>query len=364
MRPLEGWELLEDPAAGQMLRFARRCYRHPGAKPVREEAGVNASALPPTLRRALATFVLLGTVDPADAGAIAAEASAEAREGRAERDRPAAEAGSAPGVLARGFARLHPRLPAALDDPMRGVLTTPLHESLFSAGCGLLPACERLLALGLDDGEDPLLAYARFYVRCRRTVLHLGLALARSLPALTPRLGGSDDFFAWWRTRQTQRTRIDPARSGSLSLGFPPELQASKAAAVTGVVANLAREHERLATRLGRASSATRDFIAAFAVELLDGTANLLLNGREGSRCPRADQIAVALVRPHRYSTRAQVVKTIELEGTPFEDCFGRFFAAAETRLRLPRSGREIAVRRLGTCPFPDCGFVAAAEES
>jgi hypothetical protein len=221
-----------------------------------------------------------------------------------------------------------------------------------------------LLALEWDGGEDPLLAYARFYVRCRRTILHLGLVLARSLPALAPRSGGSDDFFAWWRTRQTQRTHIDPAPCGSLSLGFPPELPASKAAAVTGVVANLAREHERLATRLGRASSATRDFIAAFAVELLDGTANLLLNGRDGSRCPRADQIAVALVCPHRYSTRAQAVKAVELEGAPFEDCFGRFFAAAETRLRLPRSGREIAIRRLGTCPFPDGGFVAAANES
>jgi hypothetical protein len=375
VRPLEGWELLSDPAADPVLRFERRWYHEPGGHPALARAEVESSALAPALRRALAAFVLLGTVSPTDAAAIAAEAAAESSEsGSSGRGKsadelcstgPCSTPFSTVDELARGFARLHPQLPAALDDPMRGVLATPLHESLFPSGCGLLAAFERLRTLRTDDVEDPLLAYPRFYLHCRQTILHLGLVLARNLPALAPTSAGPDaDFFAWWRTRWTQRATIELAAGGSVSMGFPPELAPSKATAITGAVGKLGLEHERLAARLGCAASATRGFIDALATELLDGAASLLLNGREGARCPRPEQIVVKLERSHRYPTRARVAKMLLLEGVPFQDCFGRFFAATEARLRLPRSGREITVWRLGTCPFPDYGFVAAAREA
>ena len=364
LRPLEGWALFGCPGAEPVLRFARRCYRQPGEQAVLERAEVDCSALAPALRRALAALVLLGTISPADCAAIATEA-AESGEAGSERGKPVAEPGSTAGELVQGFARIHPQLPGALDDPMRGVLATPLHESLFPSGGGLLAAFERLLTMGTDGAADPLLAYARFFVGCRQTILHLGLVLARSLPPLSPASGApAMDFFSWWRTRWTQRTSIVLALGDSLALGFPPDLTASTATAITGAIAKLALEHERLAVRLGCAPHVTRTFIDAFVIEMLDGAANLLLNGREGSRCPRPQQIAVKLERGHRYPIRAQVLKTIRLEGTPLEDCFARFFAAPETRLRLPRSGREITVWRLGTCPFPDYGFVAAAGES
>ena len=380
VRPLEGWELLGDPAADPVLRFARRWYREPGGHPALARAEVESSALAPAARRALAAFVLLGTVSPTDAAAMAAEAAAESSESGFLGRKPAAElcstepstpcstacsaAFSPVEELACGFARLHPQLPAALDDPMRGVLATPLHESLFPSGCGLLAAFERLRTVRTDDIADPLLAYPRFYLRCRQTLLHLALVLARNLPALAPTSAGPDtDFFAWWRTRWTQRTTIQLAMGGSVSMGFPQELPPSKARTITGAVGTLALEHERLAALLGRAASATHVFIDALATELLDGAAGLLLNGREGTRCPRPEQIVVKHERSHGYPTRAQVAKKVLLEGAPFEDCFGRFFAATETRLRLPRSGREITVLRLGTCPFPDYGFVAAGSE-
>jgi hypothetical protein len=360
VRPIEGWELLGDPSTDPVLRFECRWYLEPGGHPQASTAQVEATAFTPCLRRALAAFVLLGTVSPTDVAAIAAEAAAAASEGGSRAGAPSVERGAPPtlaGGLARGFARLHPQLPAALDDPMRGVLATPLHVSLFPGGGGLLAAFERLLALEPAGVEDALLAYPRFYRRCRQAILHLGLLLARNLPALAPSSSGPDDFFTWWRTRWTRRATIELSAGGGVSIGFPEELPAIKAAAITAVLAKLALDHERLAARLDRAG-ATRDFIDALAAELLDGAASLLLNGREGARCPRPEQIAVSRERGHRYPTRAQVAKKVQLDGAPFEDCFGRFFAATETRLRLPRSGREVTVWRLGTCPFPDYGFV------
>jgi hypothetical protein len=44
-----------------------------------------------------------------------------------------------------------------------------------------------------------------------------------------------------------------------------------------------------LAALLGRGSTANLDFIGAFATELLEGAANLLLNGHKGSRCRRPE---------------------------------------------------------------------------
>lgn len=84
VRPLEGWELLGDPAADPVLRFERRWYRKPGGQPALARAEVEASALAPELRRALAAFVLLGTVSPTDAAAIAGEATAESSESGSE----------------------------------------------------------------------------------------------------------------------------------------------------------------------------------------------------------------------------------------------------------------------------------------
>jgi hypothetical protein len=362
VRQLEGWEIEGDPAADPLLRFRRRVYDADRANPTTRRAHVDAAALSPPLRRALAAFVLLGSLSPGDAGALAAEAGAAAGEPPEGALREDPRRGG--GELARQLARIHAQLPEALDDPMTGVLAAPLHESLFPSGCGLLGALDRLGSVRVPRGEVAPLAYPRLYVGCRQTLLHLGLVLARALPALrageTP---AGSDFFAWWRTRWTQRVEVAIAGALPATVGLPAELPSPRVSAIARAVARLAAQHGRLATSLGRGDESTRGFVAAFVAELLDGAANLLLNERAGRRCPRPEQIEVELQRPHPHPTRARVAKLVRIEGIPFEDCFGRFFAAGETRLRLPRAGREITVWRLGTCPFPDYGFLRAVDE-
>lgn len=309
---------------------------------VREVVDFAGTGLPPALRLALAGYVLLGKLSPADLRAVADELQA---------------AGGAVADLPGLLAALGPAASVALDDPMDGVLTGPLQRALAGRGASLLGALAHVSTR--PDPED-VLVYFDVFVRSRSGILALALRLARELPSFPAELlDGSVELFAWWREHGAQVVALEVAGERfavPLPAGLPEPVGSAAAGALAQLLSSLRRDAELLAHPLRDFSGVPGDV----AQELLDGLAGLLLNGLCLGRTPRPDEIETSLGPAGPLPTRARHARRVRISGAPFHDALGRFFAAPSQKLDLARTGRSVLVWRSGTCPFALAGWADA----
>jgi hypothetical protein len=356
VRMRQPWRLAS-PADGQdVVRFYRLVYdaaRRPLKQRSRATLDFSGTPVAAPARRALVACVRLGKIDPEQAGAIVDEFRLSAA---------AAQVG-APATLRDFLSVIGKPLLDAFDDPMRGVLTTPLYRGLFGAGTGFVGALDRLAAIDMASGLDTLGDYVEFYLRCRRAIIALALSMGGEMPAFTEaEIHTTEDFFVWWRRQWTQSVGVHlPPDAVPVSLPMPASLPKARVDAVRRAVTAVAREHARLARALGSAPGATQAFVLDFTAELFNGLASLLLNGYGGARCPRAETITATLVTASGYPTPAKQVKRLDIGPDRFSDVYRRFFAERRRESILPLSGQVLALTEFGACPFPDHGYTWVA---
>ncbi len=339
------WRLVDEGEAHADLAFERTLWDAAGRSlgPSRETVRLDGAVLAPWSRIALAGYVLLEKLSPADVGALA--------------DELRAAGGAGDGSLAGLLDALGPDARQALDDPMDGVLTGPLQCALAGPGASLLDALSHLE--GRHDPRD-VLVYAEAFARSRRSLLALALRLATELPPFpTDLLDGRVELFAWWRERAVPAPV--PAGGGSevvvpLPAGLGEPGREAAAAALGTLFTSLRRDAERI----GHPRRSFDGVPEAVAAELLDGLAGLMLNGLCLEKTPRPGDVESRVEPAGFLPTRARHVRKVRIAGAPFHDAIGRFFAVPSAPLRLQRTGRVVEVRRTGRCPFPRAGWSEA----
>lgn len=351
LRLRQPWRIAPQGDGLAVVTFSRLGYdaaRRPLQRRLRAALDFSATAIALPARRALVACVRLGKIEPDQAQGLVDEFSLAV---------PGCSA--APATLRDLLLAIGKPLLAAFDDPMRGVLTTPLHRGLFGADEGFVAALDRLAAIDMAGELDALGAYIELYLRCRRVIIASALSIAGEMPAFTAaEIHTTEDFFVWWRRQWTQSVDIRlPPDDVLVSLPMPAGLPKARADAVRRAVMAIARDHAGLARVLRRAPGATAAFTLEFTAELFNGLASLLLNRHGGARCPRAETITTTLVGASGYPTRAKRVKQVDLGAERLRDVYGRFFAERRLDVVLPRSGRVLALAELGACPFPDHGY-------
>jgi hypothetical protein len=336
------WRLVDEGEAHADLAFERGLWDAAGRSlgPSRETVRLEGAGLAPWPRLALAGYVLLEKLSPADAGALA--------------DELRAAGGAGDGSLAGLLDALGPDARIALDDPMDGVLTGPLQCALAGPDAPLLDALSHLE--GRPDPRDVLI-YAEVFARSRRWLLALALRLATDLPPFPPDLlDGSVELFGWWRERATP-TAVPAGDGSEVVVPLPAGLgEAARGGAVAGL-GSLFASLRRDAERIGHPRRSFAGVPEAVAAELLDGLAGLMLNGLCLEKTPRPADVESRLGPADGLPTRARHVREVRIAGAPFHDALGRFFAVPSSPLRLPRTGRVVEVRRTGRCPFPRAGW-------
>lgn len=339
------WRLIDEGEPRTDLSFERLLWDSSGRPlgPSRELVRLAGAALGPWPRLALAGYVLLGKLSPADVGALA--------------DELRAAGGERVDSLEELFAALGPEAWRALDDPMDGVLTGPVQRALAGPGASLLDALSHLE--GRPDPRD-VLVYVEAFARSRRALLALALRLATELPPFRPDLlDGRVELFGWWRERATSAA-VPTGDGGAVGVPLPAGLgkaaRGAAAAALGGLLCSLRRDAEVL----GHPRRSFDGVAEAVAAELLDGLAGLLVNGLCLERTPRPVDVESQLGPANGVPTRARQVRRVRIAGGPFQDAFGRFFADPSCPLALRRTGRVLEVRRTGRCPFPRVGWSEA----
>lgn len=338
------WRLADENREEETLVFERSLFDGEGRSlgPEPERVDLGGAGLPPSLRLALAGYVVLGKLSPGDLRALAAELRA---------------AGGRATDLGTLLSALGPGAPGALDDPMDGVLTGPLQRGLAGAGTPLLSALAHVCAR--PDPAD-VSVYFDVFVRFRRGLVALALRIARELPAFPPEVvDGSVELFAWFRETRARAVALDAGgrtETVLLPTGLPGPAEKAAAAALAELLSSLRRDAAFLADPRGDLRGVAR----AVSVELLDGLAGLLLNGLSRDRVPRKEEIVARLVPAGGHPTRARHVRSVEIAGRPFADALGRFFPAPSRTLVLARTGRSVVVWRTGTCPFALAGGAEA----
>ena len=341
------WRLVDESGVRVDLAFERSLWDSAGRAlgPSRETVCLEGAGLGPWLRLALAGYVLLGKLSPADVGALADELRA-ARGGRV---------GSLPELLSA----LGPDARRALDDPMDGVLTGPLQGALAGPGASLLDALSHLE--GRPDPRD-VLVYVEVFARSRRSLLALALRLATELPPFPPDLlDGKVELFGWWRARAVPAA-VPAADGGMVVVPLPAGLGEAARGAAAAALGSLFASLRRDAETIGHPLRSFDGVAEAVADELLDGLAGLLLNGLGLDRAPRPGDVVSRVGPAGNLPTRARHVRTVRIAGAPFQDAIGRFFAVPSCPLALRRTGRVVEVRRTGRCPFPRAGWSEAED--
>jgi hypothetical protein len=339
------WRLVDEGEARTDLSFERALWDFSGRPlgPSREIVRLEGAGLGPWPRLALAGYVLLEKLSPADVGALADELRAAGGE----------PVGSFPELLLA----LGPDARRALDDPMDGVLTGPLQGALAGPGASLLDALSHLE--GRPDPRD-VLVYVEVFVRFRRALLALALRLATELLPFSPDLlDGRVELFGWWRERAVPGP-VPTGDGGEVVVPLPAGLEESARGAAAAALGSLFASLCRDAERIGHPRRSFDGVPEAVAAELLDGLAGLLLNGLCLERTPRPDDVESRVGPADRLPTRARHVRTVRIGGAPFHDALGRFFAVPSCPLALRRTGRILEVRRTGRCPFPMVGWSEA----
>jgi hypothetical protein len=245
---------------------------------------------------------------------------------------------------------------------MSGIVTPVLHRGLFGDGVDLVGALDRLAGHGGPSGLALIGEYVAFQIRCRRHVVATALGLAKHLEALDlASVPAGQELFEWWRRTFTERVPIRLTGGRSAAVSIPRGVAAAWRIGAARMLQGLGETFTALSRTIGAASDPAA-FVETVSVELNDGLVGLLLNRLSGRACPHAREITTTLA-DSRYPSRARLVKELDVQGVPWRDGLGRFFAAPRTTARLPGRGVEVVVWQAGTCPFADFGYAQATSD-
>ncbi len=338
------WRLVDEGGLRVDLAFERSLWDSAGRAlgPSRETVCLEGAGLGPWLRLALAGYVLLGKLSPADVGALADEL--RAARGRTGRFPPGAS------LRPRSRRAARPRRPdgrrphgAAAGRPRRAWRVAPRRA--------LPPRREARPSRRprLRRGFRP---FAALSPRPRPAPGHRAPAVpsgpprrqsgALRLVARACRAGGG----AGGPTAGRSSSRSPP--------GSGRRRGARRRLALGSLFASLRRDAETIGHPL-RSSDGVAE---AVADELLDGLAGLLLNGLGLDRAPRPGDVASRVGPAGCLPTRARHVRTVRIAGAPFQDALGRFFAVPSCPLESSQDGPHRGGEADREVPFSAGGLV------
>jgi hypothetical protein len=367
IRMSQPWRIVSVDKTMNRVAFNRFTYdqtRRPLKNGLWATVDFSSSGISLSARRALVGCVRIGKISPNLAQGIV--------------DEYRLSVGPSGKIVATLHALLMANSPSLRDvfrDPMRGILTTPFHQGLFGENVDFVEAIDDLATNDEATERDTLGQYIELYLRCRRLLVGLAFNLERGMPAIqTATWTPSEDFFVWWRSQWIETIEIQYSPDAApVSFQVPANLPEAKSASIRRAVTVVAQEYDLLASTLGRPQDTTASFIQSFVAELLDGLSGLLLNRfceascLNGS-CPGDSSsafdgvITTTIISAAGHPTRSRYLKEVHVGQVKFHDVFSRFFALPRQDVSLTKDGFLYSLDTLGTCPFPDRGYLWVAE--
>lgn len=352
IRPLRPWRIVTADIRDARIVFERTIYnrdRKPDHKTT-EFLDFSQTDISEYIRLCLITYIMLGKISPPHVQQVLNEYKVY----HCDAGNP-----EAPKSLREFLSRMDDSLPGILDDPMQGVLTRPFHENLFGSDRTLMDALEFSHSTQGHQFKEIFELYFKSYIKCRQYIIDMAFSMARDTPSLThAEIHSGEEFFSWWKRRCNREIRIKVSEDKIIPL-YLPGIPERSITMLTRVIQDIANDYRKLASLLGRPEAA-REFILDFGIELNEGMVNLPLNQYGKEMCPAAKDMEIRMESSKGYPTRASHIKDVFIAGHVVEDAFKRFFSANYKRFLLPRTQSQIVVCQLGSCPFPDYGFLDA----
>jgi hypothetical protein len=351
IRPIHPWKMVTANISDVTIEFERTIYNKDKKDHhhIIETLDFSQTNIPEYTRLCLITYIFLGKISPLHTQSIISEYKLFCN----------TEINHTPPRTLRDFLPLLSiGLPDVFDDPLQGVLTGPFHDGLFGRDKKLIEALESISNSQNDGGKEPLMLYVKTYTKCRQYILDMAFGVARNIPSLTnAEIHSGEEFFTWWRRQWNWEIRINVSEAEVITL-LMPSLSEKLTTVITKIIQGIADDYGRLACLLGRPQEVVKDFIQAFVIELNDGLINLPLNQYGRQLCPVAKNLETGIKSSAGYPTVSPYIKEVNVAGHVLEDVFKRFFSVREKGFLLPRTQSTIIISQLGSCPFPDYGFM------